>query len=296
MSKYAISVVVPSMRGWPVMRLSVDALLPQVRSAAGQLIVADGSGGEMPAELKGATDIIWLSLPGAGVFELRQAAYRRADAQIIASTEDHCRPADDWVDAVLRAHAEHPTAAMIFGPVGNGSTRHLIDWALYCVGYGAWAPPLATGERQNPGHANTSWKRWAFSRLQPEPDHVIEFRFNDALRSSGEQVVGDDRLRVEHFQCDGIGPTSRLMFHNGRVIAGLRRNRMGASDWFRAVAPPVIAIKRWAVTMRQTLPRRGLRGVALRSSGLIAVLHFVHALGESVGYFAGPGDSARHLH
>ncbi len=284
------------MRGWPRTAISVDSVLPQVRRVGGQLVVADGSGRPPPSDLSSAPDVDWLSMPGATVFQLRQAAYRAVRSDLLASTEDHCRPADDWLEAVMRAHREHPAAAMIFGSVENGTRQHLVDWALYFAGYSLWAPPLSVATRANPGHANTSWKRWAFERYPPTGDRVLEFRMSAALREAGEEVVAEPRMRVRHFQCDPILPTASLFFHNGRAIAGIRAPTIGKERNVRVLTPPLLATYRTLRTLRSAWPKRSVRGFVLRSAPLIWLLHLSHSMGEAIGFLTGGGDSGRHLH
>ena len=140
MLDYPISVVIPTRVGWPAMRISVDAVLPQIREHGGQLIIADASGRPAP-EWADQPWITWLHRPGAVSVDLRQAAYHQATAPLIAITEDHCAPAANWVGQVITEHKRLPEAAAIFGIVDNGSREHAIDWALYGVGYLPWAPP-----------------------------------------------------------------------------------------------------------------------------------------------------------
>ena len=45
----------------------------------------------------------------------------------------------------------------VFGLVDNGSREHAVDWALFSVGYLAWAPPRPARSGA-PGHANLSFK------------------------------------------------------------------------------------------------------------------------------------------
>lgn len=276
------------------MRLSIDAVLPQVRAQGGQLIVADASGLAVP-DWAAADDVVWLSMPGAPGYDLRQAAYRAAAAPVIAITEDHAAPAEGWLAALLEEHAQHPEAAVIYGIVENGSRDHRVDWALYGVGYLAWAPPHPAGEG-NPGHANLSFKSWIFDYVPPEGDEVLEFRYVAALRRAGHQVHASDRLRVTHFQSSGLAHTAQLFFHNGRAIAGLRRTRMSARDWIRTVAPLLIAGFRTVRTLRAAQAKPDIQPHIARSVVFIALLHALHAVGESVGYLGGPGDSASRLH
>jgi len=289
-----VAAVIPTRVGWPHMRASFDAILPQVRALGGRLVVADSSGLSVPEE---AADprVEWLSLRGRAGYELRQAAYRSTDAPIVAITEDHCVPAADWLEQLLYEHAQQPDAAAVFGTVANGTTEHRIDWALYGVGYLPWAPPLPDA-RGNPGHANLAFKAWAFERLPPTGDQVLEFRYMAALRAAGYRVVASALPRVTHFQCAGIAATSALLFHNGRAIAGLRRRRMGRMDWLRLAAPALVAGYRTLRTLRVAREKPDLEQSIDRSTALIALLHLCHATGESVGYLGGPGNSGKHLH
>jgi hypothetical protein len=70
---------------------------------------------------------------------------------------------------------------------------------------------------------------------------------------------------------------------------------MTRTDWVRVLAPQLVAGLRTARTLRQTWPKP-IRRRALRAAPLIALLHLTHAVGETLGYLGGPGDSGKHLH
>ena len=276
------------------MRVSVDAVLPQVRALGGELVIADASPASIP-DWASEPDVTWLQVPGAASHELRQAAYAACQAPIIAIIEDHVAPNAGWLAAVLDEHAREPDADVIFGIVDNGSREHLVDWALYGVGYMAWAPP-APHAAGNPGHANLSFKRRVFDEQPPLGDQVLEFRYIAALRAAGRKVVASDRMRVTHFQSAGLRATTELFFHNGRAIAGLRRQQMSSLDWLRTIAPLPIAAYRTVRTLNMARSKPAITATMNRSAGLIVLLHVSHALGESVGYLGGAGDSGTHLH
>ena len=293
-ANYRISIVIPTRVGWPGMRRSVDAVLPQLDGVGGQLIVADASGLPAP-EFASADNIEWLRLPGTPSYLLRKAAYARASAPIIAVTEDHCAPTADWASAVVAAHHREPGAAVVYGLVENGSREHAVDWALYSVGYIAWAPP-APLQSGTPGHANLSFKAWVFQVMPPEGERLLEFRYVAALRDAGYRVVATDGTRVTHFQSAGLLATATLLFHNGRAIAGLRRERMTGRDWVRTIVPGWICGFRTLRTLRIAASKPEIEPDVRRSAPLIALLHLAHAIGESVGYLGGPGESGRRLH
>ena len=291
---FQLSIVIPTRVGWPRMRRSLDAVLPQLEAAHAELIVADASGLPVP-EFASASNIRWLRLPGLPAHGLRQHGYRQARGAIVAITEDHCEPAADWAASILAEHARAPNAAGIFGLVDNGSRDKAVDWALYSVGYLAWAPPAPVA-RGTPGHANLSFKSWIFGHLPPEGDQVLEFRYVGALRAAGYEVLATDQTLVTHFQSAGLLPTAKLVFHNGRMIAGLRRGTMAGRDWLRATAPGPLALFRTVRTARLAQSKPQIEADVLRSLPIILLLHLAHTIGEGVGYLGGPGQSGQQLH
>ena len=294
MGPYPISVVIATRVGWPKMRTASDPVFPQVKQVGGQLIVVDSSGQPQP-QWATDPDVLWIQGPGATPYELRQAGYAAAEAPIIAVTEDHCICDPGWVAMHIEEHERHPEAAAIFGMVDNASREHLIDWALYGVGYLASAPPDPSGQR-NPSHANLSFKASTLREVAATGDAVIEFRYLDRLRSAGHIVLPSDKLRVSHVQSTGLVTTSKLFFNNGRYIAGVRRQNMTASDWLRALAPGLLAGYRTLRTVRIGRSKPAFRPVLVQTAPFVALLHGLHASGESVGYFFGPGNSANFLH
>ncbi|HEY5520667.1 MAG TPA: glycosyltransferase family A protein [Candidatus Limnocylindrales bacterium] len=291
---YQLSIVIPTRVGWPHMRRSIDAVLPQLEAARAELIVSDSSGLPVP-DFASASNIRWLRLPGMPAHVLRQHGYREARGAIVAITEDHCAPAADWAASILAEHARAPNAAGIFGLVDNGSRDKAVDWALYSVGYLAWAPPTPVA-RGTPGHANLSFKSWIFRQLPPQGDQVLEFRYVGALRDAGYEVLATDRTLVTHFQSAGLPQTARLLFHNGRMIAGVRRDRMTGRDWLRAMAPGPVALFRTLRTCGIAGSKPQIQANVLKSLPIILMLHLSHTIGEGVGYLGGPGKSGQQVH
>lgn len=290
-----LSVVIATTVGWPRMSPSLSSVLPQLEAAGGELIVADSSGRPMPP-IADRPEVTWLSRPGDSVFRLRRAGYATARGRVVAATEDHCRVAPDWVTRILAAHARRPDAAAVGGAVENGTTDHLIDWAIYFVTQLPWVAPLGERTERVVGHTNVSYKDWAMAAMPRDGRLTIEILYNELLRRQGRPVIADDTIRVRHYQCMGLRRTSALEFHNGRSIGGLRREQMAPADWLRATAPSLMAGYRVLRTLTLGLRKPVPRGKLLRSTPLVVWLHAVHAMGESIGYLAGPGDSPKRLH
>ena len=140
----ALSVVIASMLPWPEARTSVEAVLPQVRRLGGELIVAFASP-DRPPDADTHPDVRWLVGAGQTPFQLRAAGLAAATGDVVAVTEDHCCARGDWCERILEAHRRWPHTAIIGGPVENGATERLIDWALFFVANSPYLLPVVTG-------------------------------------------------------------------------------------------------------------------------------------------------------
>jgi hypothetical protein len=293
----ALSVMVATIRGWPDTRLPIDATREQLARIDGELIVVDGSHRPAPPAEDIGERVRWISRPGESVFQLRMAGYAACSADIVAVTEDHCAPADDWCERILAAHAAHPDAVAIGGAVENGTTEHLVDWATFIVTQSPFVPPLANGPTERiAGAATTSYKRRALER---RPDHgsfgAIELFDAAMMRAPGEVLLNDDSIRIRHHQSMGFAGTTASQFDNGRTIAGFRRLTMSRGDWLRIAGFPVLPLYRAARSAWTAWGRRIPRPVIAVTLPLTIFLHYAQTAGELVGYLAGPGDSPRRL-
>ena len=253
--------------------------------------MGDSTGEGLPAEIPG---VRWVKAPGASVFDLRAQATGLARGQIIAWTEDHCRPAADWCERILAAHAAHPEALAVGGAVTNGSTGHLMDWANFLTTFGPFLPPLDKAKiGRVPPAANISFKRNAVPAGTIESGG-IELRVERRLWSMGS-IVLDDRIQVTHIQSHGITGTPKSHFHNGRSTSGLVVGHLSIRQRLKRF---LICLVLPAEILRTVIvPVAGKREVPLwRCLPLIAVLAFSHALGEMAGIVLnGPGLSPQRL-
>lgn len=295
-----ISVVMPSVRGWPAAREAVARVAPQLAAAGGELIVADGSRRPAPspealAALGGPVD--WRSRPGESVFQLRRHAYAAARGQIVAVTEDHCHVAEDWVERIIAAHGRHPEAGAIGGAVLNGTDTKLVDWAAFFLTQGPYMPPLGNGLADRvSGPANVSYKRRVIERLRGDDEHgLIDFlELPRALE--GEKLVDDDSIRVLHHQSQGFWGTSLAEFDNGRTIAGYRRRQMTRGDWVRVLSSPVLPLYRTWRALRIVSHKEHPPGKLLAAAPAHVWFQYCAMVGELLGYAGGPGGSPRRLY
>ena len=295
-----ISVIMPTVRGWPAVKPALERLVPQTLQSGGEALVIDGSGGRPPsarerAELGGP--VVWVERPGSSVFQLRAAAYQIARGAVVAVTEDHCYVAPDWIDRIKDAHDRYGEAGAVGGAVLNGTDRKLVDWAAFLLTQGPFMPPLDNGLTDRiSGPANVSYKRRVLQRLRSDdPLGLIDFLELPAALE-GESLAADDSIRVLHHQSQGFWGTSLAEFDNGRTIAGFRRRRMGRGDWLRIVGAPLLPIYRSVRALRIARRKQRPRGVLPASAPIHVWLQYCAMAGELAGYATGPGDSARRLY
>ena len=225
----------------------------------------------------------------------RAAAVRVAHAPVVAFAEDHSRPAPDWAEALLSAHAGSRAAV---GPsVGNGNPNSLLSWANLLIDYAPWLHPAPGGPAEHlPGH-NGSYKRDVLLSLGPRLEELLEAEsiLHWHLRTAGHELYIEPRARTDHLNYVRMADTIALRFGVGRAFAAAR-----AAGWSRArrlvyaaSAPliPLVRLRRTVAELR--LPGRP-RHLLPRVLPLLCVGLAIDAAGQLVGYAAGPGNSIRH--
>jgi GT2 family glycosyltransferase len=294
-----ISVAIATGEGWPYVRDLLAAITADVEAVGGEIVVADGSEDKPPPEPGDISRVVrWIEAPGESVFVLFAIAMKGAQGDVVALTEDHAIPRPGWVEAILRAHREHPAAAAIGGAIENGSTHGLVEWASYFTTQGPHMAPL--GNRAVPmttNEANVSYKRTVVEEMDPdEGSGFMAILYNRRLAEAGKELRVDDRIVVDHFETVGFGWTTSIHFHNGRTISGFRRERgMSREEWLRMATSLMLPAWRTMRVLRTGLAKGRLRRQLLVSAPFAVWLEYVQALGHLTGYVAGPGGSPDHL-
>jgi hypothetical protein len=279
--------------------LVLDSLYDQATAIGAEVIVADGSGrGAPPSQQYPA--VRWITTPGASVFELRARALAASRGEIVAITEDHCRAAPDWCQRILAAHREYPQADMIGGAVENGADRLGVDWANFLIANDKFLPPLPNGEQSFiAGQANVTYKRRALPSPYPL-EGMDEGSFRQALRACGGKLYNDDRIRIQHVQSLGVWGSCMIHFHDGRTLAGSKRDRLSAWRWGiglvkTSLLPVRVLVNTPRIALRTVWNKSAHRQPALYSLPWLALVLCFHYTGELVGHLRGPGDSPKRL-
>lgn len=290
--------MITTVRAGPELRVALDSVYEQTLALGGEVILADGSARGFP-DVGRFVHVRHLHLPGRHVFHLRAVALTAARAPVVALTEDHCRVAADWCRQTLRAHREHPEAAMIGGCIVNGAGERLVDWANFFVSNGPYLPPVEISQGPNiTGQANVSYKR---DVLDGYPgDALDEGAFRRGLDAAGARLLVDDRMVVEHVQSLTVLETLRIHFHDGRCVAAALRRRASFPRSLAALAmglawPVRVPAATARVVLRTLIGRPGLRSTVLRSAPWILAVIASHKAGELLGSLTGAGRSPDHM-
>lgn len=93
------------------------------------IIVDNASTDETEAVLRGYAErddrIAWTHCARIGLGAARDHGWRRTKGRIVAFTDDDCLVAPDFVDALVAAFADHPTAGCIGGRIEQFNAQHI---------------------------------------------------------------------------------------------------------------------------------------------------------------------------
>jgi len=286
-----VSVVIASPGGDPRLGDCIASFLEQGRDI--EVIVACGPDVNVP--LDGARLRVLRANRRRSIPELRADGLAAARAPIVAMTEDHCVAAPGWLTAVLDAH--RAPAAAVGGAVENRATTRTVDWAVYLCEYGRYMLPFDGGPSRDLPGSNVSYKRDALADI----DALIrggawEPFWHDGLAARGCVLTRDPAIVVYHDKRFTFGGFMRERYHYARSFAGQRVAAASAMRrlLFAAGTPllPALLLVRLAAAI---LPKRRHRGRLLQAAPLVAAFTLAWAIGEAVGYLAGPGTSATRI-
>jgi hypothetical protein len=292
-----LSVVVASTQPWPRIRICLDSLYQQAEALGAEIILVDETGRGLPDGTQCPfPKVVRLVKPGLSVYQLRAEGLARAGGDLVAITEDHCRPAPDWCQRILEAHREHPEAAMIGGGVENGARDSVVNWASYFLGNGICMPPVDTAFQDKSAlQVSVAYKRRVVPKDIPEYGYM-EWQLNQDLIRQGERVIADDRIRVEHVQHFHFFEACAIHYHSARSVAAFRRLRIGALERLARIAAcfPMPLLLLLLIVCCVVRKGRNLGWLAV-STPMIAVLAVCRAAGAFAGLVAGPGQSPMRL-
>lgn len=287
------SVAVASFREPQLLADCLDAILPQAREHAAEVVVAR-AGNAQEALVLGAAHpgVRIISAPAdASVPLLRGLALEACQGERIALTEDHCVPQPGWLAALDRAHDEGADVAG--GAMGNGRTARALDCGAFFAEYGFFGPDAAEqGASFAPTGANVSYR----GELAREiggwfREGLWENVANERLAARSIRVAFAPAALVHQNHTYALAPFCRDRFEHGLAYARRRLvDEASVQRWiYLAFTPllPFLLLRRVAAAARRGHEDEFLRALPFTLGFLAA-----WCAGEAAGYLRGPEEPA----
>ncbi|SRR5579884_793839 len=234
--------------------------------------------------------VLFRGLTGKSIPELRWQGMQAAAGEIVAIIEDHCMVPPGWAAEILRRVGSE--YSIVGGPVENGATGRLIDWAFFLAEYGPCMPPLPEGPAEWVPGNNAAYRRRFLPLQEPQWAGLWESFLQNELRRRGLRIYLSPAMLIYHKKSFRLGGMLAQRFLYSRSFAAMRAKEMDSAQRRRYVLlsfalPAVLLVRIWRCVSQK---RRNRREFLL---GLPIIILFVisWAVGEMVGYIAGPGDS-----
>jgi glycosyltransferase involved in cell wall biosynthesis len=290
MSAPELSVVIASVNGLPYLRRCLESL--EERCPQAEVIVADWTDSETRREVRDrwpAVRLLSFDKPMA-VPELRAAGIAAARAPYVAVIEDHCVVRDGWAGRILAAH--RGGHAVVGGPIRNGATARLRDWAAFFCEYSEFMEPVAPGPTEALVGMNVSYDRDAIDAMgELLGEGRWETWLHPHLRRRGFELYSDPAITLDHVKDFGVREFISQRYHYARSHAGMRNPELRWKRVVYVLGSPLIVPLMYLRIARAVFRKRRHRRELLLATPLVLLYLAVWAWGEAVGNALGGGRS-----
>lgn len=293
MASAELSVVVPAVNGGEALRATLEALERQRQDVEIEVLVVNRLGVEAGRELSrefGRVRLIDVVVD-TSIPQMRALAFRAATAPSVAVIEDHVIVPSGWARALLGAQSA--STPVVGGPVDNGATGTIVDWAAFLCEYSACMPPLPAGASSwLPGN-NIVYPRTLLDRYRAIVEAGgWENRLHDAMRADGIPLTCRPDIVVSHRMHYSLGLYLSQRFLYSRSYAADRAQGAGFARKILLLLsslalPPVLFVR----TVSRVITKRRYLGALVWSLPLLVFFVVAWAAGEAMGTLAGAGNS-----
>lgn len=295
MSAPDLSVVVPSVNGLPILLECLAALQADADAAHldAEVLVVDRCGENVrrAVGLKFPRATVIAVEPGTTIPGMRAVAFQRARAAAVAVIEDHVLVPQGWARLLLDALAAG--SDVVGGSVRNAAVETTTDWAAFLCEYSHLLPPIPQGDVESLTGNNVVYRRALLDRYAAT---IAEGRWEDhlhgAMRRDGIRLTCRPEIVVGHKMHYRVRDYLSQRYLYSRAYAGLRAAPIAAPRRLAlalatAALPPILFYR----IVSRVAAAGGHGAELVRSLPLLALFVCAWAIGEAVGYAAGPGDA-----
>lgn len=290
-----LSVIITSVNGYRYIAECLGSIENQSFALRSEVIVLERSGDDTASRISKAYP--WVSvipvLTEESIPRLRSMGIRRARADIVVTTEDHCVFDEDWFSRIHDSHLRYPDA-VIGGSVENGSCERLIDWAAYFCDYGNFMRPFPTGPSADLPGSNVSYKKKVLEDVCGDllDAGVWENRLYQRLLATGMTLRIDPSIVAYHIKTFNFSEFILQRYYFGRSFAAYRfaRGLLLKRMWYLAISlflPPIL-VWRYA---KCCFSRKRFRIKFIKTLPLQIIFAVAWSFGEFMGYAFGDGGS-----
>lgn len=230
---------------------------------------------------------------------MRTRALSQADGRFIVVTEDHCVPADNWLESFSKAFTDAPEETVaVGGCVNNGVADSAFDRATYFCEYGAFAEPVIEGLTSNLPGMNIAYRHKVLKGFDTDTLErgFWESTIHPELLKNGHLFYSSNNVRITHCKKFSFRLFARQRFLYSRYYADMRYPPQqvlirAAAGLVTIVLPALLLLR----SLRNAALKPALRKGYLSSMPVLLLFYFIWAWGEMIGYLFRSNNALRQL-
>lgn len=289
----ALSVVIPSVNGWPDLDRCLGALATERESAALEVIVPERCGDDVRAAVAKRYPFVTVFpvSPTTSIPQMRAIGMLAAAAPTVAVIEDHVIVRPGWAAAMHAARTDE--ARVVGGHLINTATDNVVDWAAWLCEYHHLATPMPAGVVDAMHGNHTVYDRALLHRHRGVIESgQWEGALHAAIQSEGVSLWSRPDIVAGHRKHYSVWEYTSQRFWYSRAYAALRATTMPAVQRliYGATAlalPPLLLLR----IIRKIRTSDVYRPHLVRSLPLLLLFVVAWGVGETVGAWFGDGGA-----
>lgn len=287
------SVIIASVNGLPSIGECLAALEKSRVGFDVEIVVVDCTDAETRQHIENNFPFVKLIKLSErpGIPQMRAIGMREANGDFLTVTEDHCIVPENWFREISKAH--NAGYDIVGGAVENGSTEHLLDWAVFLCEYSNFMSPVPDGEVEFLAGNNVSYKRTVIAEIEESvKNDYWEYFLQAEMKKKNIKFLSAPSITLEHKKEFGFFYFLSQRFHYSRSFAAMRRRKSTTLQKFIYLAYTPLAPFHltWRIVKNVMQKKRNRKELVL-SFPFLAVFMISYAAGELTGQLFGSGNS-----
>ena len=217
---------------------------------------------------------------------LRSLGIKASEGDILSLLEDHCVPANNWIQSILTNH--HMGHPVVGGAVENSCTKRIADWAVYFFEYSAFMNPVSKGKSTSLPGNNVSYKRFVIKCFDDLLEQNLwECYWHERLVQREIPLISTPDMIVYHNRSFRIMRFWHISFLHGYNYAAARpsRSRFRQMIWimFLVFVPFILTFRVGCSIFKK---QRQIKEFII-SSPIILWFYIGWTIGEVIGTLSG---------